>query len=98
MDGYPDGSLEHNVPLLVVAGLAGSSADASHQSDSVDQGVLIHSDFPAIEGRDAEVLQSYLAGVDGRRPPWNARIKDKPYKFRVKTVDRVGIARLWLGL
>ena len=91
MDGYPAGSLDHNVPFLVAAGLSSPSAtEDSSDNDSTDQGILVESEIPCVEGKDAEVLGSYLASVDGRRPPWNARSKDRPYKYRVKMVGRVG--------
>jgi hypothetical protein len=98
MDGYPAGSLDHNVPFLVVAGLSGpSSSEASADTDSSDQAILVESEIPCVEGKDAEVLVSYLASVDGRRPPWSARSKDKLYKYRVKTVGRVRNILLWLA-
>lgn len=84
MDGYPAGSLDHNVPFLVASGLSSSSleTDESH-------GGILKSEMPCIEGANADVLHTYLNSIDATQPPWTQSDKSAPYRYRVVSVGRV---------
>lgn len=86
MDGYPLGSLDHNVPLLVVSGLS-SSHDQPEKVNG--EGVLLRSDLPPLEGKEASFLESYFERVNERGKSWTVVTREEPYRVRVKTVGRV---------
>ncbi|KAL7938471.1 Gryzun, putative trafficking through golgi domain-containing protein [Trichoderma chlorosporum] len=86
MDGYPLGSLDHNVPLIVVSGL---SSDPPEQPPKANgQGVLLRSDLPPIEGKEAAFLESYFEEADERGKSWTVVTREEPYRVRVKSVGR----------
>jgi hypothetical protein len=90
MDGYPPGSLDHNVPLLVASGLVSAPApDLGLGAAFDDQAVLIRSDLPPMQGRVAKVLADHLGVVDSRQDAWNGTDTGSGYKFRVITAGRV---------
>lgn len=87
MDGYPLGSLDHNVPLIVVSGL---NSDPPEQPPKANgPGILLRSDLPPLESREASFLQSYFEEVDERGTSWTAITRDEPFRVRIKTVGRV---------
>ena len=86
MDGYPPGSLDHNVPFLVASGLSSSPSPAEPKGED---GVTLKSDMPCLEGVNADVLHAYLQGIDATRPPWTQRDPKAPYRYRVASVGRV---------
>ncbi|KAM0251505.1 hypothetical protein ACHAQJ_008126 [Trichoderma viride] len=86
MDGYPLGSLDHNVPLIVVSGL---NSDPPEQPPKVNgQGVVLRSDLPPLEGREANFLEAYFGEVDERGASWTVVTREEPYRVRIKTVGR----------
>ncbi|UKZ67694.1 uncharacterized protein TrAtP1_008851 [Trichoderma atroviride] len=86
MDGYPLGSLDHNVPLIVVSGL---NSDPPEQPPKANgPGILLRSDLPPLESREANFLQSYFQEVDERGTSWTAITRDEPFRVRIKTVGR----------
>lgn len=90
MDGYPLGSLDHNVPYLIVTGFNSSSpAELPQDAGLQEQGILFRSEQPPIETREAKVLQSYLGEIDEDGRSWAGVRREEPYRFRVKTVGRV---------
>lgn len=94
MDGYPLGSLDHNVPLLVVSGLSSSHEDQAEKSPKAKgrangEGVLLRSDLPPLEGKEASFLESYFEKVNERGKSWTVVTREEPYRVRVKTVGRV---------
>lgn len=89
MDGYPPGSLDHNVPFLVASGLNTNDEDAKQDSSSVDQGVLLRSGIPPLESRETQVVKDHLDDVDANGRSWKGTDRNTPYRFRVKTVGRV---------
>jgi trafficking protein particle complex subunit 11 len=97
MEGYPAGSLEHNVPLIVVSGLSAEAA-SSEQDVAAKGGVVLQSDIPPLETREAEVLEEYLQSIDARGRSWSAAAKEGTYKFRIKSVRRVCTAILVRGM
>ncbi|KAF4125564.1 trafficking protein particle complex subunit 11 [Geosmithia morbida] len=88
MDAYPDGSLDHNVPLLVVSGLNSSAPQPPLGGELKDQGILVRSALPPVETREAAFVEQYLDKVNERGRSWVAVRTDEPYRFRVKTVGR----------
>ncbi|GKT57837.1 glutathione transferase omega-1 [Colletotrichum tofieldiae] len=89
MDGYPVGSLDHNIPHIVLAGLSsGPARNLPLNAELRDQALLLRSELPSIESRDAEALRDYIVRQDGRNHPWNGRDSGKPYKLRVTVAGR----------
>ncbi|KAK2061033.1 hypothetical protein LY76DRAFT_682379 [Colletotrichum caudatum] len=89
MDGYPVGSLDHNIPHILLAGLTSSpTRDLPLNAELRDQAILIRSELPSIQGKDAEALKEYVVRQDGRKQPWNGRDSGKPYKLRVTVAGR----------
>ncbi|PTB68916.1 hypothetical protein BBK36DRAFT_1166792 [Trichoderma citrinoviride] len=92
MDGYPLGSLDHNVPLLVVSGLS-SGQDQAEQPPKAKgkangEGVLLRSDLPPLEGKEASFLEAYFERVNERGKSWTVVTREEPYRVRIKTVGR----------
>ncbi|KAL6820417.1 Gryzun, putative trafficking through golgi domain-containing protein [Trichoderma sp. SZMC 28015] len=86
MDGYPLGSLDHNVPLIVVSGLSSDPPDQPPKAKG--QGVLLRSDLPPLEGKEANFLESYFEEVDERGKSWTVVTREEHFRLRVKTVGR----------
>lgn len=89
MDVYPEGSLDHNVPLLVVSGLNGSAPEPPLGGELKDQGILVRSSLPPLETREAAFVEQHLQQVDEKGRSWVAVRTDEPYRFRIKSVGRV---------
>jgi hypothetical protein len=87
MDGYPLGSLDHNVPLIVVSGLNSDPPEQPPKGNG--QGVVLRSDLPPLEGKEANFLESYFEEVDERGQLWTVVTREEPYRVRVKSVGRV---------
>lgn len=88
MDGYPPGSLDHNVPFLVASGLS-SSPPAEEASKGQDKGGVLRSEMPCLEGENADVLHKYLQSINATLPPWAHGDTKTPYRYRVASVGRV---------
>lgn len=92
MDGYPLGSLDHNVPLLVVSGLSSShdqpEPPPKAKGKANGEGVLLRSDLPPLEGKEASFLESFFERVNERGKSWTVMTREEPYRVRVKTVGR----------
>ncbi|GJC89737.1 trafficking protein particle complex subunit 11 [Colletotrichum liriopes] len=94
MDGYPVGSLDHNIPHIVLAGLSsGPARDLPLNAELRDQALLLRSELPSIESQDAEALRDYIVRQDGRNHPWNGRDSGKPYKLRITVAGRASRGR-----
>ena len=89
MDGYPSGSLDHNVPFLVASGLNSTEPELDLEGELSTQGLLVKSDLPPLESREAQVLEKYFEEIDERGTSWAVVPRDEPYRFRIKTVGRV---------
>ncbi|KAI0169067.1 Gryzun, putative trafficking through golgi-domain-containing protein [Hypoxylon sp. FL1284] len=89
MDGYPAGSLDHNVPFLAVSGLS-TAPTRLLLTDPVlrEQGVLVRSEIPPIDTHEARVILRYIQETDATNLPWHSRDNAKRYKFRIKTIGR----------
>ncbi|KAF5005871.1 hypothetical protein FDECE_7709 [Fusarium decemcellulare] len=88
MDGYPTGSLDHNVPFLVAAGLNSETNELPLSAELKDQGILLRSELPPIEGKEAEVLEQYMKDVDASAKSWSAFEREEPYRFRIRATGR----------
>lgn len=90
MDGYPAGSLDHNVPFLVVSGL-GTAPTKSLLTDPAlrEQSILVRSEVAPIDSREAKTILRYIQETDATNLPWNSRDISKKYKFKIRTIGRV---------
>ncbi|KAF2999137.1 hypothetical protein E8E14_005869 [Neopestalotiopsis sp. 37M] len=89
MDDYPAGSLDHNLPLLVVSGLStGPTKPLLTDPDLKEQSVLIRSELPPVESREAKAILHYIQEADASDLPWNGQDTSRKYKFKVKTIGR----------
>jgi hypothetical protein len=92
MDDYPAGSLDHNLPLLVVSGLStGPTKPLLTDPDLKEQSVLIRSELPPVESREAKAILHYIQEADASDLPWNGQDTSRKYKFKVKTLGRVSL-------
>jgi hypothetical protein len=89
MDGYPTGSLDHNVPLLVAAGLNSETNELPLSAELKEQSILLRSEIPPVDGKNAEVLSQYFKDVDASAKSWSAFERNEPYRFRIRTTGRV---------
>ncbi|KAI0174181.1 Gryzun, putative trafficking through golgi-domain-containing protein [Pestalotiopsis sp. NC0098] len=89
MDDYPAGSLDHNLPLLVVSGLStGPTKPLLTDPDLKEQSVLIRSELPPVESREAKAILHHIQEADATDLPWNGQDTSQKYKFKVKTIGR----------
>lgn len=96
MDAYPSDFVVHNLPFIVLSGLATSKeVDPPPSVQHVLPGravTSISSDIPPVDGdRANELLQEFLS-ADGTSAPWNARDFSRrgiTHGFRIRTVGRV---------
>lgn len=90
MDDYPPGSLDHNVPLLVVSGLTtGPTKPLLTDPDLKERSTLIRSELAPVDSREAKAILRYIQERDASSLPWNPQAHSKTYRFRIKTIGRV---------
>lgn len=89
MNGYPEGSLEHNVPFIVASGLNATANELPLPEQLRDNAILIKSELPPLESKEADVLEAYFEEVDKKSYSWKGVAKDEPYRFRIRTIGRV---------
>lgn len=90
MDDYPAGSLDHNLPLLVVSGLSTVPTKPLLTDPALkEQSVLIRSELPPVDSREAKTILRYIQEADATGLPWNGQETSKKYKFKIKAVGRV---------
>lgn len=89
MDGYPSGSLEHNVPFLVASGLNSAEPELDLEGELSTQGQLVKSDLPPLRNQEAQVLERYFQEIDDKGTSWTVVPREEPYRFRIKMVGRV---------
>ncbi|CAN9176072.1 unnamed protein product [Alternaria alternata] len=95
MDAYPSDFVVHNLPFIVLSGLATSKeVDPPPSVQHVLPGravTSISSDIPPVDGdRANELLQEFLS-ADGTSAPWNARDFSRrgiTHGFRIRSVGR----------
>ncbi|KAK0385413.1 hypothetical protein NLU13_7889 [Sarocladium strictum] len=88
MNGYPEGSLEHNVPFIVASGLNATANELPLPEQLRDNAILIKSELPPLESKEADVLEAYFEEVDKKSYSWKGVAKDEPYRFRIRTIGR----------
>ncbi|KAM0542465.1 hypothetical protein ACHAPJ_012775 [Fusarium lateritium] len=88
MDGYPTGSLDHNVPLLVAAGLNSETNELPLSAELKDQSILLRSEIPPIEGKEVEVLAQYFKDIDASAKSWSVFERNEQYRFRIRATGR----------
>ncbi|KAG9251472.1 Gryzun, putative trafficking through golgi-domain-containing protein [Emericellopsis atlantica] len=88
MDDFPEGSLGHSVPFLVVSGLNGAEPELPIEGDLKDQGILVQSDLPRLETREATVLDELFTKVDAAGRSWQGVDREEKFRFRVKSTGR----------
>jgi hypothetical protein len=96
MDAYPSDFVSHNLPLVVLSGLATSKeVDPPPSVQHVLPGraiTNISSDLPPVEGDRANELLAELLSADGTKAPWNGRDFSRrgiTHGFRIRSVGRV---------
>ncbi|OAQ97921.1 hypothetical protein LLEC1_01222 [Akanthomyces lecanii] len=88
MDGYPLGSLDHNVPLVVFSGLTSSSSEIELDATLREEAALLRSDLPPLDSKEAKLLEEHFGNVDNGGQSWTAVSREDPYRLRIKTVGR----------
>ncbi|KAJ3570575.1 hypothetical protein NPX13_g5686 [Xylaria arbuscula] len=89
MDGYPPGSLDHNVPFLVVSGLGTSPAKPPPLDPELrERGILVRSELSAVDTREAKILLRFIQEADAANLPWQSRDNPKKFRFNVRTIGR----------
>ncbi|KAI1177997.1 Gryzun, putative trafficking through golgi-domain-containing protein [Nemania sp. FL0916] len=91
MDDYPDGSLDHNIPFLVVSGL-GANLNGPLLTDPElrERGILVRSELPSIniDGREARTILRAIREADATELPWRPREGSRRHRFKIRTVGR----------
>ncbi|KAH0563136.1 hypothetical protein GP486_002291 [Trichoglossum hirsutum] len=95
MDVYPPDYLAHNLPLIVLSGLATSSQDPEPASYDYpllqENGIRVTSNLPPVDSPNAGPLLRYFLELDASHTSWSARAyKDAvgSMRFRVRVVGR----------
>ncbi|KAI1436210.1 Gryzun, putative trafficking through golgi-domain-containing protein [Xylaria sp. CBS 124048] len=89
MDGYPLGSLDHNVPFLTVSGLdGGPPKPLLTDPELAERGILVRSELPVIDSREARAILRFIQDADSANFSWHLRDNPKRYRFKVKVIGR----------
>ncbi|KAI0421624.1 Gryzun, putative trafficking through golgi-domain-containing protein [Xylaria grammica] len=89
MDGYPPGSLDHNVPFLVVSGLGTNTAKPLPADPELrERGILVRSELSPVDTREARIILRFIQEADATSLPWQSRETSKRYKFKIRTIGR----------
>ncbi len=64
MDGYPLGSLDHNVPLIVASGLTSRTPEVELDESLREDGNLLRSDLPPLDTKEAQLLEEFFRDVN----------------------------------
>ncbi|EZF34663.1 hypothetical protein H101_01794 [Trichophyton interdigitale H6] len=80
MDAFPPSYVDHNLPLVLISGLAaaGEAGEEAGEAivsgvDGADGGVCVFSDFPPVSGAVADGLLAALLAEDASFWPWSSR-------------------------
>ncbi|KAJ8123066.1 hypothetical protein ONZ43_g892 [Nemania bipapillata] len=89
MDEYPPGSLDHNVPFLAVSGLGTNPTKPLLTDPELrEQGILVRSELPPVDTREARVILRCIQEADAASLPWKSQDSSKRYRFRIRTIGR----------
>lgn len=89
MDAYPQGSLDHNVPFIVVSGLNSNTFELPLSEELKDQSILIRSELPSLDTKEAQVLDEHFQEVDAQGRSWTGVARDEKFRCRIKSIGRV---------
>lgn len=89
MDGYPLGSLDHNVPLIIASGLTSRSTEVELDEPLRHDGQLLRSDMPPLDTKEAQLLEEYFGDINEKGKSWLGVSREELYRLRIKTVSRV---------
>jgi hypothetical protein len=96
MEAFPSDFVVHNLPLVVLSGLATSKeVDPPPPVQQVLPGQTvthINSDIAPVEGERANELLDEFLRADATNAPWNARGSGRrglTYSFRIRSIGRV---------
>ncbi len=97
MDRIPEDYCLHNLPLLILSGLARATQSEPHAVSRTqyflqEGGFRIKVDVPVVEGRLAERLLEAFQAQDASNVPWHAQsVSSRNGRlFKISTVGRVG--------
>lgn len=84
------GSLDRNVPFLVVSGLSAHPSKPLLADDPElrERGILVRSEIAPIDTRESRILLRFIEEADATDLPWVSRDGPKRYKFKIKTIGR----------
>ncbi|GAP88337.1 hypothetical protein SAMD00023353_3001380 [Rosellinia necatrix] len=89
MDEYPPGSLDHNVPFLVVSGLSTNPTKPLLTDPELrERGILVRSELPPVETRESRTVLRLIQEADATSLPWTSQDSSKRYRFRIRTIGR----------
>lgn len=100
MDEYPPGSLDHNVPFLVVSGLGTTPTKPPPTDPELrERGILVRSELPPVDTRESRIILRLIQEAGASGLAWASRDNPKRYRFRISTIGRVCdyIPMLWCG-
>jgi hypothetical protein len=102
MEDYPSDYVAHNLPLILLSGLAGDDGQDQQQSTALQpenypglpqDAVQIFSDFPVLTDSTATAVLQALLAHDASHTTWSGKGdkgKSPTARFRVRRVGRVG--------
>jgi trafficking protein particle complex subunit 11 len=98
MESYPPDYIDHNLPLVVLSGLAETPTTQKDDYDKFlelygNSGPIVSSSSPPVHSDIAQQLLEELLSAGTRQLSWNAaagRSKDGLIGFRIEAVGRVG--------
>jgi trafficking protein particle complex subunit 11 len=94
MDAYPNEHIVHNLPLLLLSGIAHHDTPTDLEYPSLhDRGTLIDSDFPLLTGPLVESLRAAFVDHDASDAPWRAPtdVGRSGIPLKIKTIGRVSL-------
>ncbi|KAI0864475.1 Gryzun, putative trafficking through golgi-domain-containing protein [Xylaria cubensis] len=89
MDGYPRGSLDYNIPYLIVSGLGTNPTKIPPTDPELrERGILVRSELPSIDTREARAILRFIQEADASSLPWKSRDGAKRHKFKIRAIGR----------
>ena len=95
MDAYPKDYIVHNLPLVLLSGIAHEDDDSNTSSEYPslqERGTTIESDFPLLTGPLVDNLRAAFIDHDASDAPWrpsNDVGRSNGIPLRIKTIKRV---------
>ncbi|KAL4785094.1 Gryzun, putative trafficking through golgi-domain-containing protein [Aspergillus varians] len=97
MDAYPQPYVANNLPFILLCGLEADDAQADPKSEETaypypllkENGIIIESDFPPLDGPVAEELRGVFLSEDvSRDPPDDASAGNPNIEYKIKSIGR----------